>query len=273
MISTINNNARKITRSKSVRRGNFNSFPFPMRERKADKFNSSPVAALCAGESTNNQILALALAHDFECLTPHLELVSLCAGRELHGQSENSDFVYFPETAVVSHIHNLADGNTLEIALVGREGATGLCTVIGSQPAMHQAIVTIGGKAWRIKTEVLRQEFLRSRKLQALLLDYFNTHLAQVSQRVVCTSFHLLEKRLCSWLLMLHDRAGEIQLTMTHEQMSQLLGVYRPSLTMVAKTLRKQGLINYVRGKLYILDRRGLERSACECYLAAQTNF
>lgn len=273
MHGTINNNAQKSTHLKSARNGSFNNFRFPVREKKSDEPRISSVAAHRAGESTGNQILELARAGDFDSLTPHLEVVSLAAGNELHRQGENSDFVYFPETAVVSHLHSLADGNTLEIAMVGREGASGLCPIIGSQPAMHQATVTIGGDARRIKTDILRQEFLRDEKLQKLLLDYFNTHLAEVSQKVVCTSFHLLEKRLCSWLLMLHDRAGKNQLTMTHEQISQFLGVYRPSLTMVAKNLRDEGLINYVRGKLYILDRRGLERAACECYSAVQTRF
>lgn len=253
----------KITRSKAACAGSFNDFRLPVRGKKPKESRTSSVAEQHAGEAIDNQILAAACAHDFDCL-PHLEFVSLAAGEELHGQGENSDFVYFPETAVVSHLYNLSDGNSLEIAMVGREGATGLCPVIGSQPAMHQATVTIGGGARRIKTEILRQEFLRNGKFQALVLDYFNAHLAEVSQRAVCTSFHLLEKRLCSWLLMLHDRARENQITMTHEQMSQFLGVYRPTLTMVVRTLRRKGLINYVRGKLYILDRRGLENAACE---------
>lgn len=201
------------------------------------------------------------------------ELVSLAAGQTLYGADENNDYVYFPETAVVSHLYNLADGSALEIAMVGSEGASGLCAVFGLMRSPHQAVVTIEGKAWRVKAEILRQEFSRGGNLQARLLDYANTYLAEISQKVVCASFHTIEKRLCRWLLMIHDRLKTNQLAVTHEQMSQFLGVNRPSLSMVAKALRDQGLINYARGKVFILNRRGLEAAACECYSAVQTNF
>ncbi len=94
----------------------------------------------------------------------------------------------------------------------------------------------------------------------------------QISQRSVCKSFHIIEKRLSSWLLMLHDRVGKNQLTLTQEQISLCIGAYRPSITLVAQSLREKGLIDYMRGKIHIIDRQGLEFSACECYFAQKTN-
>lgn len=221
----------------------------------------------------NNSILDAANDSDFESLMPHFESLTLAAGKELYGAGEMNDYVYFPETAVVSHLCVLADGNCLEIAMVGSEGATGLCAALGSPPPMHQAVAAIEGTVWRIKTEIVRQEFLRVGKFQTLLINYLNAYLAEVSQRVICESFHLLEKRLCRWLLTLHDRVRKNHLPLTHEQISQFLGVNRPTLSIAAKTLRDEGMINYVRGKFYILDRQKLEASACECYSAVRASF
>lgn len=272
MLDIINNDAQKNIVSKSVLAEKFNNLPlFPGKD--AGKFKRSATISHHDKIFFSNQILDQAGDCNFKQLAPHFEPLSLAAGRELYAAGEINDYVYFPETAVVSHLCILADGKTLEIGIVGSEGATGLCAVLGSQPPMHQAVVAIEGKAWRIKTEILRQEFARAGKFQMLLIDYVNTYLAEVSQRVVCQSFHLVEKRLCRWLLTLHDRVRKDQLTLTHEQISQFLGVNRPTLTMAAKTLRDEGLINYVRGKFYILDRQRLEASACECYSAVHANF
>lgn len=167
----------------------------------------------------------------------------------------------------------MADGSTIETAIIGGEGATGLSSVIGSQPPPHRAQTIVGGHAWRIKTETLKQEFARAGMIQALLLDFFNEYVNQISQRLVCKSFHVLEKRLCSWLLMLHDRVKDNWLMLTQENVALLLGVNRPTVTIAAQTLCNKGLIDYTRGKFYLLDRRGLETSACECYSALLTNF
>lgn len=224
-------------------------------------------------KSVNNQILAALTDYDFARLQPHLESVALAYGEELCASGESDRYVYFPETAVISHLYNLADGNSIEVAMVGSEGASGLCALLGRQPSAHSAQVIIEGHALRIKTEILKREFAAGAKIQPLLLDYVNAHITQISQRTVCESFHVIEKRLCSWLLMLQDRVKKNQLAMTQEQISIFLGVNRPSVTVVAKALRDKGLINYMRGKVQILDRRGLEFSACECYSTVQKSL
>lgn len=273
MLNPINRHTPKTTVSKSSRAaGKFDNLS-PRRAKDAGRFRHS--AKISPPDKTvfDNRLLDRAEVGDFEQLMPHFESVALAAGKQLYAAGDANEYVYFPETAVVSHLCGLADGNTLEIAMVGSEGATGLCAILGSLPPMHQAIVTIEGKAWRIRTDVLRQEFARAGKLQTLLIDYINKYLAEVSQRVVCESFHLVEKRLCRWLLTLHDRVRKNQIALTHEQMSQFLGVNRPTLTVTAKILRDEGLISYIRGKFYILDRQRLEASACECYSAVHANL
>ena len=261
-------NTRKIAGSVTTTVGGSDRFRVSF-----EKKTRPPYADLPERGASGNFILAAANAQSFDGLKPHLERVSLGIGKELYPAGERSDYVYFPETAVVSHLHNLADGNTIEIAMVGADGATGINSLFSSQPMLHQASVSVAGSAQRVKTDVLRREFQRGGKLQTLLLYFFNEYLAQVSQRVACTSFHLTEKRFCSWLLMLHDRARTDRLTLTHERLAQFLGVCRPSLTKIAKTLSEERLINYTRGKFHILDRRGLEAGACECYLSAKTDF
>lgn len=263
-------NSRKIAKSESAHVGTLNRAGSSFEKRtKHSLLNSHP------GGASSNQILAAAAhTHNFDSLKPHLEPVSLRRGAApLCAAGERSDYVYFPETAVISHLYNLADGNTIEIAMVGADGATGINSLFSSQPPTHQTSVIVDGDAQRVRADVLRQEFARGGKLQTLLLDYFNAYLAQISQRVACTSFHLTEKRFCSWLLMVQDRMRKNQLKLTQEQMAQLLGVNCPSLSRIAKKLSEKRLINYERGNFHILDRRGLETVACECYSVAQRNF
>lgn len=264
MLNRAKNSARRIDGSKPTANGDFNNVRLSLKKKKANAPRPSHAAA--ASAIVNNRILAAAILDGSDAVLACMEPVLLRAGDELYAADEQSEFVYFPETAVVSHLYNLSDGNRVETAMVGRDGVSGLCALFSRQPAMHQALVIIGGTARRIRTKILVQEFARGGTLQTLLLDYFTAHLSQISQRVVCTSFHLMEKRLRTWLLMLHDRADENPLPLTHEQIAQFLGVNRPSVSVVAKILRDEGLISYVRGKLYILDRRGLETTACECY-------
>jgi len=264
MNSILNNNIRKKPYSGQAFRKNIEEFPGLNRESREDVFKKSN-SELYSAESHNN-LLAKILSDEFSQLLPHLEKVSLSAGQELYAPGEKCDFVYFPETCVISHLYNLADGNTIEIAMVGREGLSGIFSIFDSEPNIHQALVITGGTARRIKSGILQREFLQGGSLQRILLNYFNSYLSQVSQRTVCESFHPIEKRMCSWLLMLNDRVRKKQIALTQEKISLLLGVYRPSISVIAKKLRDEGLINYVRGSFFILNSQGLKELACECY-------
>lgn len=253
--------------------GNFKSADIAVKEIEPNKDKRISAGAAQTRKFLSNYILAAQTDYDFARLMPHLETVNLESGKELHSSGEHSRYIYFPETAVISNLFTLLDGSTIEVAMIGREGATDLSEILGAHASAHWAQVAVGGTALRIKAEILKQEFNRAGHLQSMLLDYINSHIAQISQRVVCKSFHIIEKRLCSWLLMLHDRVRKNQLPLTQEQISLFLGVHRPSVTLVAQTLRDKNLINYTRGKVHILNRQSLENSACECYSVVRSNL
>jgi CRP-like cAMP-binding protein len=235
-------------------------------DRGAERMKYSTAAESATKTLLTNSILRSLAAPDFAQLKPHLEPVTLGASEELCAPGEPHRYVYFPLTAVVSHLCVTANGDMIEAAMIGAEGASGVCGLFGNPAASHQAQTIGSGSAVRVKIEALRQEFERGKGLHARLLEYVNAYVGQISQRVICQSFHLTEKRLSSWLLMLHDRLKKNQFAATQEQISLHLGVNRPSLTLIAQALRNKGLIEYRRGKVEILNRLELEKAACECY-------
>jgi CRP-like cAMP-binding protein len=213
-----------------------------------------------------NKLLAALPGPDFARLLPRLEPVSLISGQDVYKFGEAIDFAYFPETVVISQIYFLEDGSTTGAAIVGREGMTGLSAIFDSRPPTYWTRITIAGSALRVEQEVIKREFARGEAMQKLLLGYTSTRLAQLSQRAVCNGRHNLEGRLCTWLLMIHDRASEQQLPLTHEEIAHHLGARRAGVTSSCNVLRDNGIIHYRRGLIRILDREKLESVACECY-------
>lgn len=214
----------------------------------------------------SNQLLAALPREAFERLLPHLEPVPLSAGEDLYRFEGGVDFAYFPETAVVSHLYVMADGNTTESALIGREGFAGLSALFNARQPCYSTRVLVAGNALRIRIDVLKEEFGLGDELQRMLLAYAGARMAQLSQRAVCSGSHTVRERLCCWLLMLHDRVGEDQLPLTHELISTHLGARRAGITEIAIGLRDRGIVSYHRGLVRILDRARLEAAACECY-------
>jgi CRP-like cAMP-binding protein len=234
-------------------------------EQAAGHAPASPRRVSFDGLLTNKILTGLPGA-DFARLLPHLEPVELACDANLYFLGDLPEFLYFPESAVISHLHVLSDGGTIESDMVGREGMTGLSAVFKSHPPERWTHVTIGGSALRLRADVLRHEFARGGAVQQSLLSYAASRLAQVSQRAVCNGLHSVEQRFCSWLLMTHDRAGDERLPLTHERIARHLGTRRAGITELATILRSRGHINYSRGVIQITDRRGLEARACECY-------
>jgi CRP-like cAMP-binding protein len=213
-----------------------------------------------------NRLLTELPGEDFARLLPHLEPVSLSCDEHLYRFGEDVEDVYFPEGAVVSHLYILADGGTTEAAMIGREGLTGLSCILASPAQTHWTVAVIPGTALRVRAEVLKEEFARGGAMQRLLLAYAGAHIEQLSQRAICNGRHTVEERVCSWLLMIHDRAGDNRLPLTHERIAHHLGTRRPGITEVAISLRDRNIISYTRGHIRITDRPGLETAACECY-------
>ncbi len=221
-------------------------------------------------ELLTNRLLSALPPEDFSRLFPHLEPVSLTAGETLYKLDAEMRYAYFPETAVISHLYILAEGGMTEADMVGREGMTGLSAVFGAPAPSYLTEVSLAGSALRIRVEMLRQEFARGGALQQLMLRYASGRIALLSRRAVCNGNHRVEERLCAWLLMMHDRAGDTPLALTHERISRHLGTRRAGVTSAATLLRDRGVIGYTRGHIRILDRVALQAAACECYPAVR---
>jgi CRP-like cAMP-binding protein len=181
---------------------------------------------------------------------------------------QRMDHIYFPTTAVVSSLYTTAEGATAEMGLVGNDGVVGVSLFLGGDATPNQATVVVAGDAFKLKARTLRDEFAAGGALQALLLRYTQALITQISHSAVCNRLHAVEQRLCRWLLMCHDRVERDELQMTQEFISNVLGGRRETVTVAAGRLQDAGLIRYSRGHITIVDRKGLEATACECYPA-----
>jgi CRP-like cAMP-binding protein len=215
---------------------------------------------------SSNRILAALTDEDYARLAPYLERVSLDSGLTLHQIERPVDYIYFPETMLVSLLNMMSDGSTIEVGIVGKDGIAGISPLLGSERALMQTIVQIPGEALRVRTPLLREEFNRGGELQAVLLRYTRSLMAQVAQRAVCNSLHTIEQRLARWLLMSRALADSDELPLTQEFIAHMLGTRRAGISQAASMLQDAGLISYTRGHINILEPEELERAACECY-------
>lgn len=213
-----------------------------------------------------NHLLAAHNAAERERLDARMQPVFFKSGDVIYHPNVGSDFVYFPETAVFSQLNVLEDGKTVETAMVGKEGIISSSAIFGSQPSNFWTQVSVTGTAYKISADLFNKEFVAGSLIQHLFFEYLGSYITQISQRSVCNNHHCIEERFSTWLLMLDDRCQNRDLTLTHEQIAQFLGVHRPTVTNIAQDLRDQGTIDYLRGRIFILDRQRLEQSACECY-------
>ena len=213
-----------------------------------------------------NHLLAALSAADFVTLAAHLELISLNGGQMLSGPGGEILHAYFPTTAIVSLHYLTESGASCEVAGVGNEGVVGVSLFMGGNATASSAVVQTAGQAYRLAPGPLKREFERYGGLQRLLLLYTQALITQMSQTVVCTRHHSIEQQLCRWLLLTLDRLPSTELLMTQELIASMLGVRRESVTDAAGKLQRAGIISYRRGHISVLNRAGLEASACECY-------
>ena len=214
----------------------------------------------------NNQLLAAQSEEVYKELLPYLETVCLSGSDYIYQPGSHADYIYFPETAVISEFQILEDGRTVEIAMTGREGVLGLLPLFNSGIAVNWTQVSVNGTAAKINSRVFEKKLARHPEFQKRLFEYITDYVRQISQRSVCNSYHVIEQRFCSWLLMIQERKKSNKIPLTQEQIARSLGVHRPSLTHIAQNLRARKIIDYVRGKIYILNRTELENSACACF-------
>ncbi len=220
-----------------------------------------------------NQLLAALPAAEYGRWRPQLEWVSMPLGQVLCESGVPMSHVYFPTDAIVSLLYVMEGGASAEIAVVGHEGVVGISLFMGGGSTPSRAVVQSAGSAYRLAGPVLMEEFNRHGELLVLLLRYTQALLTQMAQTAVCNRHHLLDQQLCRWLLLSLDRLPGNELVMTQELIANMLGVRREGVTEAAGKLQKQGLIEYSRGHITVLDRPGLESRCCECYAVVKHEY
>jgi len=213
-----------------------------------------------------NRLLAALPQEEYKRLLPHMEAVYMAFKQVLYDVNEPIEYVYFPENGVVSLLTIMENGSAVEVATIGNEGMVGLPVFLGAGTIPGQAFSQVPGESMRMRSEVFKREVTPGSPLHNLLHRYTQALFNQIAQSAACNRLHSIEERCCRWLLITHDRVGSDVFPLTHEFLSQMLGVRRASVSKVAAILQNAGFIRYVRGKMMILDRKGLETSSCECH-------
>jgi len=224
-------------------------------------------------KSPANRVLASLPAKSYQRLRAQLEPVILPFGQILYEPGETIRQVYFPVNCLISLLTAVDKRRTLEVGMVGNEGMAGMPVVLGVDISGVRALVQGGGRALRIGSMRFRTEFGRNQPLQQSLLRYTHALMAQISQTAACNRFHAAEARLARWLLMTRERVGSDEFPLTHEFLAHMLGLRREGVTEAASALKRRKLIDYSRGKIQILDAKGLMTSSCSCYGLVNTVY
>lgn len=218
------------------------------------------------GTAFSNRLLSALPRQEYERLAPRLELVRLVPGKILYNPGDVVTYAYFPKGGMLCLLSTTESGRTVEVGMIGSEGMAGIPIVLQCGMAPYQVVVQLAGNALRIRGSALNEEFKRGGKLQELLLRYTHTVISQIAQSASCNSFHTAQERLCRWLLVSDEATTDGEIRLTQEFLSYMMGAPRTSVTAIANGLRARGLITYSRGKIRIIDRKGLEAASCECY-------
>jgi CRP-like cAMP-binding protein len=219
-------------------------------------------------EPKMNRLLASLEREDYDVLMQQAKVVPLKFRKRLLRQDDSVDAVYFPLTAMISLLVT-ADGQPqMEMATIGKEGVVGASELIQSQGAMGLNLIQIPGEAVRIEADVFKKLIAERPMVHRLIDRHLYALMRQILHGAACNRLHSMEERCARWLLMTHDRAGEDTFPLTQEFLSHMLGVRRATVNVATGMLKKAGFIRYVRGKITVIDRPGLESASCECYQA-----
>lgn len=220
-----------------------------------------------------NEMLCALAAADLKAITPFLREITLRPDEILSEAGDLVRRVYFPSSAVLSVFIIMTDGRAVASATVGYEGASGLTGAMSRLPAAGRTLAQVGGGAIEVDAQHLRRLAGASPTLRETIFRFVDLSARQTEQAVACNVLHPAGPRLARWLLVTQDRTGEPVLPMTQEYLAITLGVQRTTVTKVAAELKAAGLITYARGAIRIRDRAGLERAACECYVARRERW
>src|SRR5579862_673489 len=234
-----------------------------------DRSRSAPTRT----SAHQNHLLDALPVADYKRLQSHLELIPMALGEVLYEPGGRLRHVYFPTTSIVSLLYVMEDGASAEIAIVGNEGILGISLFMGGETTPSRAVVQSAGYGYRLKAQLLKDEFGRFGPFLRLLLRYTQALITQMAQTAVCNRHHSVDQQLCRWLLLSLDRLASSELTMTQELIANMLGVRREGVTEAAGKLQHAGLIHYRRGKITVLDRPRLEARSCECYQVVKKEF
>ena len=232
-----------------------------------------PVSRPTSHPVAKNRLLEFLPRQNRERVLAACESVELKSAEVLREPWRRIRHVYFPISSSISLIAPTSAGTSLEVAVIGDEGVLGVSVAFGISMGSQRALVNGAGTDWRIAAQPFCREFERNPRLRLLLSRYIYVVMAQLSQTAVCANFHDVTARLARWLLVTGDRAHSDRFYITQELISAMLGVRREGVNHAASLLRQRKLIRYTRGHLTILDRRGLQAAACECYLAARNAY
>jgi CRP-like cAMP-binding protein len=220
-----------------------------------------------------NQLLAALPDADYQDLASHLERRPMPLGMAVYESGGAQGFVYFPIDSIVSLLYVLESGASTEIAVTGNEGLVGISLFMGGETTPSRAVVQSAGHGYRLKAAVVKKHFESGGALQHLLLRFTQALITQMTQTAVCNRHHSVDQQLCRWLLLTLDRLHDNELAMTQELIANMLGVRREGVTEAAGKLQAEGLIEYRRGRITVLDRRQLEARVCECYSVVKLEY
>jgi CRP-like cAMP-binding protein len=220
-----------------------------------------------------NHLLAALPEAQWQRLLPQLEWVQMPLGQVLYESGKTLSHVYFPTTAIVSLLYVMENGASAEIAVVGNEGLVGISLFMGGESTPSRAVVQSAGEGFRLESESIKDEFGKAGPVMHLLLRYTQALITQMAQTAVCNRHHSLDQQLCRWLLLSLDRLQGNELVMTQELIANMLGVRREGVTEGALKLQHDGLIRYARGRITVLNRKGLEKRTCECYAVVKKEY
>jgi len=213
-----------------------------------------------------NHLLAALPRESYRRVQAELELVALPLGWVLYESGDPMKHVYFPTSGIVSLLYMTQNGSSSEIAITGNEGLVGISLFMGGNNIPNRAVVQCACHAYRMPKVALQREFALGGGFQHKALRYTQVLFTQMAQTAVCNRHHALDQQLCRWLLLSLDRLAGADLMMTQELIASMLGVRREGVTEAAGKLQRDGVISYSRGRISVLDRKGLEERVCECY-------
>lgn len=226
-----------------------------------------------ASDPRQNQILDALWDDGKPAWLKLLEPVDMPVGKVLCDAGTEVRHVYFPTTSIVSLMYVLESGATAETAVVGFEGIVGVSLFMGGESSPCAAVVRSAGRGYRLTAEAMMEEFHHCGRVQRISLRFAQAMITQMSQTAVCNRHHSVDQQLCRWLLLSLDRLRCDEVVMTQEQIAAILGVRREGITAAALSLQKEGLINYARGRIAVVDRPGLEQRSCECYSVVKAEY